>query len=315
MWLIAAAIAVVLFLINKTPTSTIICLLALTVLLMHPVTQVPWIRNKRKRQFFAIVVLIAFIIFFGFHVWPTQDNDRQNRLGALIKESEAVISRISKNMWIRRCTWIAVGFSLSWLFGRVKRVLSFYRRLGGSRLKAKGFLDYKLQAEEGMRAFSPVLGRITKITTATGNYFVTASIQLQKLTSSPARVQLQYVEKVARKLYKLSKELDDESIRLKEISDSSIEGINGWMKWMSFQKNKEAAAQNLRSPIDRFVQTMSITVPLLDQFMITVDSMHGVSQALNHAVDAQLASVKRVRDITESLRASCAESLRILQPS
>src|ERR1039458_1997297 len=73
LWLLAAALAIVLSLVEKTPLWTGLLLAALVALLSHPVTQMPWIKIHIKRQVAALGFMVFLVACFGFAVWPKAD--------------------------------------------------------------------------------------------------------------------------------------------------------------------------------------------------------------------------------------------------
>ena len=76
LWFLAAAMSVVLFLVEKTPLTVAISLVLLAGLLVHPVLHLPWVVNSHSRkariQRSAVVLVISFVAVAGFGVivWP-----------------------------------------------------------------------------------------------------------------------------------------------------------------------------------------------------------------------------------------------------
>lgn len=314
LWLLAAAMAIFLFLVQKTPFWTGVCLAGLTVVLIHPVTQILWIRDNIIRRAAAAVLTVVFVIIFGLSIWPRQAGNNWIYSVLLSPATKAELLGITTKAWFQKSLWIAVGVVLLRLFqGAVRQLSSLaksrtdYRQPG-----EKGFLDYKMQVEEGMRAYTPEIEKITQITSTVGKLMGATTGRIPKWTNQSARTQVMQVRKVANKLHKYSMKLDIEGLKLKEISDSLIEGTDGWMAWISLQNNRETVAIQVCNPMVKFVVTLTGTLQIINQYLISVESIRGVTREMNKSVEAHLESVKRIRDITESLKKSYSEALRLL---
>jgi hypothetical protein len=311
LWLLAAAVAVILFLVPKTPVWTAICLAGLAALLIHPVTQIPGIRLTRRRRVLAGMSTVALVCAFGAAVWP--DSSAAAWVIDLEKHREE-FQKIVSGASFQRCCWILLGmallrfFQLSRLF--LGEAVANRRQVG---ISEKGFLDFKMQAEEGMGAITPVLSRMAAIQGSVAKHMSEQVLNTAKWVNEPAKIQVRRVKAVAKKLHSLSTKMNVEATLLQKISDPMVEGVDGWMKWMGTRQSLDPSAREVYLPMSQFVATLNGVVDTLDGYLKTIDDLHGVSQEMNHAVDAHWASVKRIRDVTENLRNSYSRALGVLE--
>jgi hypothetical protein len=313
-WLLAAALAVILFFAEKTPIWTALLLAFLFALLSHPITQIPWIRCARRRKLTALGFMAFLVVCFGVVVWPRADKgitgaayevsiiaDIANRLLKLLAETR-----------VRYGLCIVLGMLLMVFFQRVARwIAGLHKREINSRNAEKGFLDYKMQAEDGVNKLGPILSVITKIIIEVGRSVGEHTKLLNGASKSSARIQVKVVQQTAKMLNGYSRKLDQECRDLERIGDSLAEGIEEWLKWMSTQPGGMAAKEEMGS-LKEMVEVMDGTLDSINSYLSSIEATRGVSRDMNIAADTHLASITRVRDAIDKIRKSGLEGLRSL---
>jgi hypothetical protein len=174
----------------------------------------------------------------------------------------------------------------------------------------KGFLDYKVQAENGILRLTPKLNEISQIISNVGCSIGRHTKRVQDASTSPARIQLRIVRKTANMIDGYTRQLDRRGENLETIVESLAEGIEEWLKWISRQPNSGAAKQELEPLLQPFAQVMEETLRSTNTYIATVEAIHGISRDMNDAVDRHLISIKRIRDTNERMRRSCLKGLR-----
>jgi len=240
--------AIILFLLEKTPLWTVSLLVALAALLFHPVTQIPWIRNARRRQVAALGFMGCLVVWFGFFVWPKADkgNTGATHGVSIALGTSKIFLKVLAEPGVRYVLCIVFGMLFLELSRRIARWLTIVRkRKTGGRTGAKGFLDYKMQAEEGMHRLSPKVNEITNIITKVGISLEGYAKTVQRASTSAARIQLKKVRQAANMLDGYSRQLDKQCDDLEQIGDSLTEGMYEWLKWISTQPNRWIAKQEM----------------------------------------------------------------------
>jgi hypothetical protein len=306
--LLGAALAIVLFLVEKTPSLTGVLLVALGVVLFHPVTQIPWVKNGGfLRRVVGLGLTALSIVTFGFLVWPKSKEgaDTEAISYALFRYSEVLL----KSPWIQRGVCVVVGMLFLLLLQRTKKTVDM-RNAQNTPAEDKGFLDYKMQAEEGMQKLVPVLGAITEITEEVGRSVDMYTNKLFK--SGPAsrtRVQVKLVGQLARILYRSSAKLDTECAKQEKVGDSLTEGITGWTTWVSKQDSRSAVALALQKPMETFVQTLEANSAVMQRYLTLIEASRGVSQEMNRAIDAHANSIRRIKHANDKITTCCSNTL------
>lgn len=314
LWLLAAALAIVLFLVEKTPFWTALLLFVLSLLLIHPVMQIYWIRNTRMRQLLALLLMAGLTLCFGFMVWPKSDKGLTGPAYgySIVQVIIMMILKELTNPKVQNLLCIIFGMLLLTSFQHlVNRIKSTQQRTIGRRTGIKGFLDYKMQAEDGMKRLPPALNKISKIVTRVGCSLEKHTRSVQGVTNSSARIQLKKVQRTANMLDGYSRQLNKSCGDLEEIGDSLAEGIEEWLKWISKQPGGHAANLEI-GPLRGLVDVMEGTLKSTNFYITSVEAIRGVSSDMNDAVDTHLISVTRIRDANEKIMKSCQEGLRHL---
>jgi hypothetical protein len=314
LWLLGAALAIVLFLVVKTPLWTVLLLAGLSATLLHPVTQIPWARANRPRQIGASGLMVFLFVCFGFMVWPNAPGNAAGApKGAFIALMDLLFTLL-KERWTQNVLCVLAGMLLLKSFQMLARraVISRKRRVSVS-TGTKGFLDYKMQAEVGMQRLSPKLTEITKIMSDVGFSIGKHSGKVQDASTSPARVQLEVVRKTAISLEGFSKQLDKKCKDLEEIGNSLAEGIEEWMKWVSTQPDGWMVKQGLEGLLRTFVDTLAETLKQTNSYIAMLQLTRGVSRDWNEALDSHLRSIARVRDVSGRIRDSCMNCLHLFE--
>jgi hypothetical protein len=247
LWLLAAAMAIVLVLVEKTPGWTAILLIALAAFISYPIMQLPGVRKSRTRQIATLPVTVCATMIFGFLVWPKKGSSESRGFmgfpGAL-----RYLEWLLDNAWIQRALLIALGMILLALFQRTAVKVSAKRKRAATPPNVeKGFLDHKMQAEDSMQKLLPILARVTKIIADVGKAMDKQAGRIIASTTGKTRTQIEVARATANMLNKYSKKLDHECVELEQVGSSIAEGTYGWLRWVSIQESSRAAAQVIRS--------------------------------------------------------------------
>jgi len=313
LWSLAAALAIILFFAEKTPIWTTLLLALLFIVLFHPVAQIPWIRNSIKRQIIALGFMTLFVVCFGFAVWPKANKDAT---GAVYAFSAAmalanVLLRLLNKPMVQHGLCVIFGMLSLALLQQVAHEIEFRQKINiGIRGGVKGFLDYKMQAENGMNIFPSKLNEISNIVANVGNSLERHTKRVKNVSDSSARMQLQRVSKTARMLDRYSRQIDKKGINLEAIAGPLAEGLEEWLKWASKQPNGWGTKQELEGSMRPFVETMIKALESTNVYIESLQAIHGVSRDMNGAIDRHIDSITRIRNTNEKMVRSCSEVLR-----
>jgi membrane-associated PAP2 superfamily phosphatase len=74
LWLTLGSVAlgILLYLLAKTPTLVVICVVAIFGLLVHPVWHFWWIEESLARRVGALIILAGVLVFVGEAAWPRE---------------------------------------------------------------------------------------------------------------------------------------------------------------------------------------------------------------------------------------------------
>jgi len=313
LWLLAAAMAIVLFLLEKTPLWTILLLVALAALLCHPVTQIPWIRDTRRRQVAALAFMGCLVVCFGFLVWPEADKGAAHGVSIALGISKMLL-RMLTGPGVRYSLCIVLGMLLLAVSQRIARRLAIVQKTKrGRRAEAKGFLDYKMQTEEGAHRLSPKLKEISNIVANVGICMGEYTKRVQGVSTSSARIQLKRVRQSANMLDSYSRQLDKKCAYLEQIGDPLAEGIHEWLKWISTLPNRWVAKQELDGSLRDMLKATDAALNTINTYLTIFEGIRGVSRDMNYAVNAHLISMKRIRDVIEKIRKSSSDGLLLFE--
>jgi hypothetical protein len=233
---------------------------------------------------------------------------------SLLIALESTATRFSTEPWTHRGLLVVSGMLLLAFYQRIMRTISNaktkkFKAVAGD----KGYLDYRLQAEEGIHAYTPILGEITNIFAGVGQSLEAHTKKLQGVQNLNARAQVKRVGRVARMYDSYTAKLQDKCDEMEQTGDSIAQGLSGWLKWISTQVDGGKAADEMEGPMRAMAETLKVTQSQTSIYMSMQESCHGVSRQLNEALDAHLIAIKRIWTVNEKIRNSCLEGLEIFQ--
>jgi hypothetical protein len=313
LWLLASALAIVLFLVEKTQIWTVLFLVALVTLLFHPIKQIPWIRSNSKRRIAALGVMVLLVICFGFAIWPKQNRGvtGPTYAASVALTSVAIFLTVLRTPEVQYGLCVVFGMLLMALLQKFAYWIRFRQKINiSSRGGVKGFLDYKMQAESGMKSFSPKLNEISNIVANVGSSLEKHTKRVQSVLNASTRIQMRRVIQTARMLDRYSGQLDKKGTDLEAIAEPLAEGIEEWLKWASKQPNGMDTKQELEGSMRPLVETMKKSLESTNVYIENTEALHGVSRDMNGAIDRHIDSMTRIRNTNEKLLRSCLEVLR-----
>jgi hypothetical protein len=225
-WLVlgGAVLAIMLFLIAKTPVVVILCVLSMFGLLVHPVWNFWWIEEAARRRIGALCLLAVALFCIGAYVWPMPPGSSATKLYIAIDALWAAFSGMSQRSVDRLTGALVTLIALASipLSRRIFRRLENRKKISA---QTKGFLDYKLEAETAMAALPSLLGRLTVITAKVGP---TLERHTRELGNAPTtEQQIGVTRKAARSLDRFSSGIDKVLIDYESTGATLVEGLDG----------------------------------------------------------------------------------------
>lgn len=307
-----------------TPKTSVIaswiCLLLAWLFAVGMIAGSPLVKGKRfTRILITFASVVLFLALAAFGVWLTNQKNiapKQPLLSLItttVRHAWTMCLSIFSEMWVQRIFCVVLGVALTLLCQKIttKLFLKIKRRKSSAKLD-KGWLDCKAEAEESIQQLAPALGAISEIIQQIGPSFDKQRDRVMIKSSASARAQVKAIRETAKMLDRYSGKLDTRCAILERIGHSLIEGMAGWFTWLSKHQEGSPMPDFLKS-LRLFSESLGKSVAITDQYVITIESMHGVSSDLNQAVNTHLHSIRRIRDITEKIRKVCIDSLQLFQ--
>jgi len=214
--------------------------------------------------------------------------------------------------WVAHLLWMCLGVLVLLV---ANSLLIATREMLEKRLPKqtaeKGFLNFKLQAEEAITDASPALAAITESILAVTAEMDRQAARVRRAYSSSTQEQIKVTAKAARNLDKHSRRLDGKCSRLEQIGSSLEEGLHGWYTWLTKQEASKATLAELEPSLVQFCESMTFGIKATDEYMATLKDMKGVSQDLNEAVDRHIATVARIRNANNGILNACLDAIQI----
>ncbi|MHB1959754.1 MAG: hypothetical protein ACYCO5_12055 [Acidobacteriaceae bacterium] len=270
--------------------------------------------SKRSRFIFAFVLCVIVLVLAIVVVGYVQEHKNPALTGNPAVQAAHLLFVYMGRPWPQRILYVVLGIVLMLLFQALIIAMSAVIAQSKRKVNAdKGFLDYRMQAEEAMTELPLAMASITKIILQAGKSTESQTVRVQSVSNSSARIQRRVIGRGARMLNYYSLQIDAKCARLEKIGNSLTEGQLGWFTWVKSQGNYNTELLALRQQMLIFSDTMGETIKSSNEYLDTIQSMRGVSQDLNAAVDAYAGSIRRVRDINMKILNSCLNTLNMLQ--
>jgi hypothetical protein len=230
---------------------------------------------------------------------------------AVSKGAHAVVGYLSRP-WPQRFVCGVVGVLLT-LLGQVVFSWVVSRKSAGERLAEsdKGFLDYRLQAENAVNSLGPALEPIAKIMGEVGTVLESMVRPDPKVSSQTTETQIRGLKQKAQKIDSLSNAMDAKCVGLEEVARLFSEGMPGWVGLMYRQPGAKEDLVYTVSNLTRLVSTIEKTQAHWSGYIGAVESARGVSRDMNLALDNHVRSVRRVGDASEKILEACKKTLQI----
>jgi hypothetical protein len=214
--------------------------------------------------------------------------------------------------WPQRLICVVVGV-LAVLSGQAIIARVVQRKNADERLAEadKGFLDYRLQAENAVESLGPALVPITKIMGEVVGVLGSLVRPDPKVSSQTTEVQIRGLKQTARKINSLSNAMDAKCVGLEEVGRLFTEGMPGWVGWMYRQQGAKEDLAYTVSNLTRLVSTIEETQGHSNDYIGAVEGARGVSRDMNLALDNHIRSVRRVRDANQRILDACKRTLQI----
>lgn len=271
--------------------------------------------SKASRLIFALVVSIALCLLTALIVGGIQQHKNPS-----LTRNPAILAACSfltymRRPWPQRILWIAAGMILTLLIEllifAVAGVAAAQRRRNAS--TEKGFLDHKLLVEEAMNKLPSIIEQISKTVVQVGRETEIHSSQVRGAANASARAQREVVGGTARMLVRYSRQLDSKCVPLERVADSLAEGQLAWFSWMKAHGTLIVESSPIRRMMSGMCDTMSGVLNSSVSYLETIESLRGVSQELNAAVDVYAASLRRIQNANLKIMNSCLSTLKLTQ--
>jgi hypothetical protein len=259
----------------------------------------------------SLALLICLLIFA---LWlPDKGGGTPMQSVVLIvlkREGNALLKSIGRP-WAQRCLYTAFGMLLLTSIQSAKRIYNSRRKPKRVSLGTKGFLDYKLQAGEGMAGLTPVILDITKVVGRVSALFNSAQGRLRPHSTTQTRVR--EIGKIAESLRQYSSQLDSKCADLERNGEWVAEGTTGWLEWVSKQDGRRKVGQELEAHLRTFASTLLNNFGIMNDYLALIESGRGVSKEFNEVLDAHISSIRRIMNANEGIRKSCLHALQMIE--
>lgn len=288
------------------------------------------VRGHEHRRGISILILcfgaaafFASLLWIGHRYEHVREASGQAPLGIIGPAAtwgwlllRGTVHRVVAWSYFRPGAWFLLGAAF---IATVKLMLKIGRYITGRRTSfspstvERGFLDYKLEAEQAMAQLPRILSALTKIMDDVGSSLQHHTRRLRGTSGSTA-LGVKRIRKAADSLNMYSRQLDKWGAKLDCEGNRIVEGFSGYLPWLGKQQDKSPAA-TLAQLLRQLIQSMNTTVAALDSYLSAADSNRGVSRDLNLAVDTHCQSIRRIRNTTIRIIQSCTDNLNILEQS
>lgn len=176
-------------------------------------------------------------------------------------------------------------------------------------LAEKGFMDFKLQANSSIKQISIIMEDTNAILEQMNKSLGKQSARMKGALDLAPHKQHGTVAAAAKDLSRFSRKLDKQNILLERSGNSFIEGITGWLKWMSKIPGK-TPIEEMRVSLSQMVNRAGIASSSFGSMLAEINSLRGVSRELNVAIDGYDLSLTRIKEMLGKISAAGASLLK-----
>jgi hypothetical protein len=305
-WLALGSIAVgiLFFLLPKSPSVIVGSLVAIAALLLFPIWNFWWIEDAVWRRIGALAALVLALVIVGAFVWPVPAGG-DTLLSTAVGRVWYSVTHVDL-CWRYRTEGVLFVFVARVAFIGVRHALGSLKDEKEIR-PPKGFLDYKLDAEDALQALPLLLGKLTLVTEKVGPSLDKHTLQLVKARTTEQQVGVS--KRAARSLDQFSAEYDKVVCDYEATGTRLVEGLDGWSLWLAKTSNQAVLASFILS-LREFIPVLSTSTQRIEQYIAAMVKGKGASSVLNAAIDRHVSSVSRVVSVNVSMRDMCVEALR-----
>ena len=278
------AVAIILYLMPKTPTIVIGSLLLMFALLAHPLWNFWWIEAKLWRKATATLLLIVVLCYVGHVAWPPEYANSQPHLLMAFGRWW----RGSHGRWFDRllgaiCTLAALFVSLM-VAVAVKAFRSGIARPNA----AKGFLDYKLQTEQAFVELPRILGRFTSLMDEVSRSVDTLTADFSRASGSTIKA-LAASRAAAIRINNYSAQMARVQSKFEKQSRLLSEGLCGWSAWIKEQQPSRTALSVYADGLRHMKMATDTAIETMRSSIVATIGAKGAFAVLDAALDRQIA--------------------------
>jgi hypothetical protein len=217
-----------------------------------------------------------------------------------------------ENPWVGHISWMCLGMVVLILLKWVALALaSIGKRAKHEQVSAKGFLDFKFQAETAIAGLSPALESITAISVQVGNAIDKQTRETKAAALMSTRNQIRVTKVGAMRLDKYSRRLNRKCFRLEQIGSSLQEGLLGWYTWAFKQEASRIALSQATPSLRTLCESMAKAIQSTEIFIATLEASKGVSRDMNDALERHIQVLGRIRNANSNIASACLSALQI----
>ena len=229
-------------------------------------------------------------------------------------ESLVFILLYLKVPWIHNAYWMCVGVTT---FLLIQRIAAAVAKAGTNTIpssKQRGFLDWKLQAENAMADLGPALTPIISLTERVGTTTDQLTLETRKALHYPTKKQLEVTRRGAMRLDALTLRMEKCCNRLENIGSELQEGLIGWYGWIKQNDPSLGAFGESNPSLFQLCRTMLGASQTTESFIETLENTKGISHDMNESLDRHIAVNRRILSALSNINDACLGALLISQP-
>jgi uncharacterized protein YoxC len=298
------AVAIVLFLIPKTPPVVVSSLVLMFGLLIHPICHFWWIEDKPWRRWAATALLVVALWYLGKAAWPLESSASQPHF----------INTFRHWLYGPHGRWfdkvIGAVYALAFIF-----VLLFLAALAHAVRKqkpkvGKGFLDYKLQAEIAIMAMPPILVRLNVLADEVNQSVDSLTAAFNRSAGSTAKA-LDASKASASSLDRYSSQMRRVHAQFGREGRLFAEGLRGWFAWIQKMQPPKSDMVPFADMLRGVKQSLDGAIEHLGGAIIAMSNAKGAFSVLDAALDRQIEVRKMILETCTEISQGCATALTV----
>lgn len=186
------------------------------------------------------------------------------------------------------------------------------RRYRARSKPAKGFLDYKNDAEVSMSALPSLTAKLTDIMSDVGAAFDKHTMTMSHSGGSTSN-QLRVMKRVASQLDNYSARTAAIGITFVKTGCLLSEGLIGWSGWLKeAHPNKAALGAGFPETLRSFTGSLDTSNGQLRDYITTVRNVKGAASIMDAALDRHIHSWQAILETNIKLHNACLQTLHII---